>query len=55
MARNYTKGARTVAAFQEAARRVFAIDGYLSAKVEDIAKDHVRPFTESARATGAAA
>ena len=39
MARNYTKGARTAAAFQEAARRVFAIDGYLSAKVEDIARE----------------
>jgi AcrR family transcriptional regulator len=39
MSRNHTKGARTAAAFQEAARRRFAIDGYLSAKVEDIARE----------------
>lgn len=39
MARNYTKGARTAATFQEAARRRFAIDGYLATKVEDIARE----------------
>jgi len=39
MARNYTKGARTAAAFQEAARRRFAADGYLATKVEDIARE----------------
>ncbi len=39
MARNYTKGARTAAAFQEAALRRFALDGYLRTKVEDIARE----------------
>lgn len=39
MARNYTKGVRTAASFQEAARRRFAADGYLATKVEDIARE----------------
>ncbi len=39
MERNYTKGARTAATFQEAARRRFATDGYLNTKLEDIARD----------------
>lgn len=39
MARRYTKGAKTSATFQEAARRVFATNGYLNAKVEDIARE----------------
>ncbi len=38
MAKQYTKGARTEAAFLEAARKEFARLGYLSTKVEDIAR-----------------
>lgn len=38
MARQYSKGARTENAFREAARQEFAARGYLSTKVEDIAR-----------------
>ncbi|WP_433085782.1 TetR/AcrR family transcriptional regulator [Dactylosporangium sp. CA-052675] len=38
MPRQYSKGARTAAAFLEAARKEFATRGYLSTKVEDIAR-----------------
>jgi|SRR5580692_6580836 AcrR family transcriptional regulator len=37
--RRLTKGARSSALFRSAAQRVFARDGYLSAKVEDIAAE----------------
>ncbi len=39
MTKNYTKGARTAANIREAARRRFAIDGYLATTVEDIARE----------------
>ena len=38
MPRQYSKGARSAAAFLEAANKEFGSRGYLSTKVEDIAR-----------------